>query len=163
MDTPQPVAPSDDQVQQQINTIIAQTKGVSTELPSPEAQEHFLRGFSMAALVYSFVYFRAMRDATMTWLSVVFALLFFPGLFVVPFQARRRAWASREWVNFNEFQAVQRSWDRAAWYGVIVMIVVLYLAMRMVYAALQPLLDSVNSTGDPVQQLRSLQEELQSY
>ena len=146
----------------QIENIIAKAKGVEIDAPSPEEQERFLSGFSLAALVYSFVYFRAMKDRVFTWLGLFSSLVFLPGLVIMPFMARRRAWQSREWISFNEFKASQKAWDKAGFYGLLFLLISGYLFLRISYPIFESLLKQNSTSDNPAQQLQDLQNNLQS-
>lgn len=150
------------EAQKQVEAIIAEAKGIPTiEIPKEE-QEKYLRGYSVAALVFSFFYFRAMQDRLFMWLSIIFSVSLFPLLLVLPFPARQRAWENGNWQSFQEFKTAQQKWDRAGWYGFIVFIIISYLFLRISAGFFQSLLVQNSTSSDPTQQLKDLEQSLQN-
>ena len=120
------------QIQLIMNNAQAEDAGVSAV--SPET------GFSVAALAYGPVYFWAMGDKPFAFLSLVCMVVIWlaPGIIVLAFLARRRAWESKPWRNVIEFNAAQKRWDQSAWFVLIITVVALVLS----YHYLKPLLTS---------------------
>ncbi len=107
------VEPSTDPaLQTKIKQIIDQGTYPDSGLSSEE-QEKFINRYSLGALTLNVVYFFAMSDSPMAWLSLACSVIFIfaPLLFIFPFFARRRAYTRRQWSSFNHFYAVQRQWD----------------------------------------------------
>ena len=105
---------------QEIDRIIAEAKGLApAAISNPWEEEAFKKRFSLGALAYNFFYFQAMHDTLFMWLSIIFSMLVYtiPLLLVLAYLARGRAWQTREWDSFAEFEAAQKKWDRSAWYG----------------------------------------------
>lgn len=92
---------------------------------SDDQQRRFTHRYSFAALVLQFVYFFAMGDGLLAWLSIGCSVIyiFSPLLLIFPIWARRRAFASRRWSGFNEFYYAQKKWDRLALYLLIALVV----------------------------------------
>jgi hypothetical protein len=148
-------------IEDQLQHLIAEAKGVSIQEPSPEEMERYLRGYSFGALVWSFFYFRAVKDNLFVWLSVIFSFTIFPALFVLPVFARRRAWAMGGWLNFNDFQNTQKKWDKTAVYGGILLIILSYVFLRQSASVFQSLLKQNSTSTNTVQQLKDLQQGVQ--
>jgi len=137
---------------------------------TPEEQQKYLNTYSFGALVLSFFYYQAMRDKLLMWLSVIVSLVFFltPLLFLFPLWARRRAYSSRAWQNFGEFEDVQAKWDRAGVYFLISSLLGLYLLFRLVAPLLLSGLEQISPTLSPgssgsntLQQLQQTRDQLQ--
>jgi hypothetical protein len=98
-----------------------------------------------------------MKDKVFFWVSIVFGVLFFPVLFILPIYARRRAWKLREWRSFSQFKSVQEKWDRASVYGLIIFVILIFGA---VYCEVKILSNFMNSSGlnnlNDIKQLQSL-------
>lgn len=112
-------------------------------------------GFSWAALVYGPFYYVAMKDWLFMVLSAVASLLVYtiPILIPLAFFARRRAWELKDWRSPEQFRQVQRSWDRSAIIGVILMAALAYFASRYIYSTLS----SAFGTTDPNAVLQQVQ------
>ncbi len=149
-------------------TKILDNQEYPTNNTTPELQEKFLRHYSFGALVLNFFYFTAMKDKLMAWLSLLAGLIIFftPLLFIFPIWARRRAYQTRDWQNFGQFEHAQRKWDRSALYLLVVMAIIFYIAFRAItpillngFRHINPNLDS--SSGDYIQQLQQTEQDLQ--
>lgn len=92
---------------------------------TPEAEQKFANRYSFGALVLQFVYYFAMDDALLAWLSIACSIIFIfaPLLLIFPFFARRRAYKKRPWSGFAEFYHNQKKWDREALYLLIATLV----------------------------------------
>ena len=110
---------------------------VRTLTGQPESGE-IPGGFSWAGLVYGPFYYWAMRDWLFVGLSTVASLLVYtlPGLVVLAFFARRRAWFSKKWESETDYWRTQKSWDRSAIVGAIFSGLLLYFVSRYMYATL---------------------------
>jgi len=134
---------------------LADSAGVSST--SPETGR-----FSMAALAYGPIYFWKMGDTVFAILSVIFAISIYlvPGLIVLAFLARRRAWEIGHWKSVVEFNAVQKRWDTTANY----MLAVTVLLIVILYKIAKPLLTSslgnagFGSSGGAQDQLKQVQD-----
>lgn len=138
---------------------------------TPEQQARYLGRYSVGALVMSFFYYQAMRDRLLAWLSILVSIAFFlsPLLLIFPFWARRRAYQSRTWRNFGEFESNQKKWDRVGLYSLLALAVLLFLAFRLLtplllngFAQINPgltntdssnYIDQLNQTKDSLQQI----------
>lgn len=152
---------------QAFKKVLAQENYWPSQEPSSEEQEHFLSGFSWGAFVYSYFYFRAMRDPTFGVLSALAVLSFIllPVQLILPFLARRRAWEKREWVSYWHFKEVQQKWDRAALVGCLFIFVSGYLFYRVSLGYLNGLLKTVDPNLDinhidPALELNKIQQNL---
>ena len=135
---------------------------------SSEQQQKFNNRYSFSALILQFVYYFAMGDQLLAWLSLIcsISIVFTPLLFLFPVWARRRAFASRKWSGFNEFYHNQKKWDREAAYltiaSVALGLVVIWLIGPMILKSTQNLTGQPGSTDftqqlqDTVQQYRNL-------
>lgn len=123
----------ENRVDSALDYLITKEKGIGTEEPTAEEKERFLGGYSFGAFVYSTVYFMAMGDKLLAGLSLFSGIIFSPLIAVFPFVARRRAWQIRHWQNFNEFEVVQKRWDRAGLYGIIICIFLLFMAFQYIF------------------------------
>lgn len=146
------------EVEKKINNIIAQNEGISIEEVSAPDQARFTSGFSLGALVYGAFYFILMRDRLYTILSILFSLLFPPLIIALALNARRRAWQTRSWINYNEFMENQKLWDKAGLYGIVVSIILSWFLLRYMYSLLSGL---IPSSGTELQQLNEFQKNLQ--
>lgn len=135
---------------------------------SAEQQQKFINRYSPSALILQFVYYFAMGDQLLAWLSLVCSISIFltPVLLIFPFYARRRAYQKRSWTSFGEFYHTQKKWDKEALYlaiaSIILVLVVLWLIGPMILHSVQNLTgqsDSANLSGqlqDTVQQYRDI-------
>lgn len=146
------------EVEKKINNIIAESEGISTKEVSLSDQAKFTGGFSLGALVFGFFYFVFMKDRLYTILSVIFGLIFPPLIIILAISARKRSWQSRTWINYNEFIDIQKRWDRAGIYGIIVSLIFSWFVLRYMYSLLVGL---VPGGGTDLQQLNDLQKNLQ--
>ncbi len=136
--------------------------------PAVAIQERYRRGYSWAALVFGYFYFRSMRDQLFAWLSLIAALslVLSPVLLLLPFWARRRAWAQRDWLDYNEFATVQKKWDVAALIGLAVLLFVAYFSYQASSGLMNALLknlDPLRQSGqpiDPSQELERIQQNI---
>jgi len=83
---------------------------------TPDEQTAFTHRYSLAALIWQFVYYFAMGDGLLAWLSIGCSVIFVfaPLLLILPIWARRRAFQSHRWSGFSEFYWAQKKWDRSA-------------------------------------------------
>jgi len=128
------------ELEKRIDNIIAESEGVSTKEVSFAQQSKFSGGFSLGALVFGVFYFAVMKDRLYTILSVVFSLLFPPLLIALALNARRRAWESRKWINYNEFMKNQKLWDRAGLYGIVVSAILSWFVLQYIYTLISGLI-----------------------
>lgn len=147
------------EVEKKINNIIAQSEGISTTEVSPSDQSKFSGGFSLGALVFGVFYFALMKDRLYTILSVVFSLLFPPLLIALALNARRRAWESRKWINYNDFMKNQKLWDRAGLYGIVVSAILSWFVLQYIYSLISGL---IPSGGASVGQLNEIKNNLEN-
>jgi hypothetical protein len=142
--------------QTQITSILAQSQGLSPELSggvplSPFEQEAYLKKFSFSALIWNAFYFHAMGDTVFLWISIACSVFVvtLPVLIVLAFLARRRAWESpkRTWRDFNEFQAVQRKWDKTSWIGLIALIIGTWITGQLLANAMGNATKSLGGDG----------------
>jgi len=120
------------EMDQQIQSILTHGEKESAQdklVLSPE-DEKYLHGFSFAALSFSAIYFYAMGDKLFALASVVGGVFFPPTLFILPFFARVRAWRMRKWYDFSEYKKIQKMWDAAGLYGIILLVLVFYLSFQ---------------------------------
>jgi hypothetical protein len=143
----------DPTIQDALTAAIAQQEGYSAEEPPKEDKMRFFEWFSLGALVFGPIYYIAMRDRLLTWLSVLAVALVFPLIVILPFFARRRAWETREWQGFNQYAATQKKWDRAGWWVLAGTLVLAVLLWNMVVS---PALDGFGA--DPYQAQKDLRE-----
>lgn len=154
--------------QVQISNLLSAEAGAAVPEVSPLEQESFLKRFSLGALVWNMAYFRAMGDMPFFWLSILFSVSIFllPGLVVLAFLARRRAWErkARHWQGFAHYQTVQQKWDRSGWYGIIIFFAAAYLMIRVATPYLQGSMQSLTggSTGSIQEQVKQAQDALGS-
>lgn len=133
---------------------------------TPEQQQKFVNGYSFSALVLQFVYYFAMGDALLAWVSLIcsVSIVLTPLLLVFPFFARRRAYQKRTWSGFSEFYHNQKKWDREALYltiaSIILVVVALWLIGPMILKSAQTLTGQSSST-DFTQQLQDTVEQYQ--
>ena len=119
--------------QTQYRQIIAQNAYPASNL-SPEQQRAYVNRYSFGALVFNFIYYFAMEDSPLAWLSL-FCTIFFvflPVIFILPLFARRRAWARRQWLNFDHFHTTQKQWDRWGWSMLIFTIALIGLSLWII-------------------------------
>ncbi|MCL5410612.1 MAG: hypothetical protein M1324_02015 [Patescibacteria group bacterium] len=146
------------QLDQKMNTIIAQNEGYSETDISLEEQEKYLSRYSFSALVCSAIYFWYMKDKVFFWISVMSSILFPLTLFVLPLLARRRAWKMREWHSFSHFQSVQKKWDEGSVYGLIIFVFVFGFAA---YYEVKMLSNLLNSSGiNNINDVEQMQQDL---
>lgn len=148
---------------------ILDTETYPTTNTTPELQQRFLNRFSFGALVFNFAYFFAMRDRLLAWLSlfVTIVFIFSPLLLVFPFWARRRAYQSRPWQSFGQFEHIQKKWDRAGVWALVVVILLFYLLFRLLTPLLLNGFQQINpellngNSDNYVQQLQQTENDLQ--
>jgi len=144
-------------IDKKMSEVIAENEGYQEVELSSQEQEAHLSKYSFSALVCSAIYFWYMKDKVFFWVSIVFGVLFFPVLFILPIYARRRAWKLREWRSFSQFKSVQEKWDRASVYGLIIFVILIFGA---VYCEVKILSNFMNSSGlnnlNDIKQLQSL-------
>lgn len=139
-----PIDTEQSELDKRLNQIIAQNEGYDGIDPTPEEQEKYLSKYSFSALVCSAIYFWYMKDRTFFWVSIFSSILFFPILFFLPLSARRRAWASKKWRSFGQFQSVQKKWDEASVYAVILFVIVFSFG---VYYEIKFISNAFNANG----------------
>lgn len=143
-----------------LGELIAKEEGYSPVDPSLEEQELYLNKYSLSALVFSTIYFWHMKDKAFFWLSILTAIFFFPLVFVYPAFARSRAWKQRKWHSFNHFALVQKKWDNAAIYYVVLTII---LFSVITYFEVKLITGYLNSAGiENLNDAKQMQQELQS-
>jgi hypothetical protein len=147
------------EVEKRIDNIIAESEGISTKEVSSADQNKFRGGFSLGALVFGVFYFAIMKDRLYTILSIVFSLLFPPLLIALALNARRRAWESRKWINYNEFMKNQKLWDRAGLYGIVVSAILSWFVLQYIYSLISGL---IPSGGANVGQLNEIKNNLEN-
>ena len=119
----------------------------------------YIQGFSIGALTYNCLYFKAMKDTPLAVVTLICAIIpiGWPLLIIVSFVARRRAWERREWLNFEEFETAQKGWDNAGWIGLVLGGLLLYAAYRIIMSSLSSAgLDNINSLQSVQQQIKEL-------
>ncbi|MEI7792537.1 MAG: hypothetical protein WCI57_03590 [Candidatus Berkelbacteria bacterium] len=134
----------DEEMKRQVQSILGHS---NEDNPTRTAlsldDEKYLHQFSFAAMSFSTIYFWAMGDKVFAVASLIGGALFPPLLFVLPFFARARAWQMRQWYDFIEFKKIQKMWDAAAIYGLILLILIFYLSFQFF---LLPLFQNFTST-----------------
>jgi len=122
----------DSEMDQQIQSILAhgETENTQGNLVLSQEDEKYLHQFSFAAMSFSTIYFWAMGDKLFAIASLIGGVVFPPILFVLPFFSRARAWQMRQWYDFIEFKKIQKMWDAAAIYGLILLVLVFYLSYQ---------------------------------
>ena len=127
---------------------------------SETQQQEFVGRYSFSALILQFVYYFAMDDQLMAWLSLVcsVSIILIPALFIFPLFARRRAFHKRSWSGFNEFYHNQKNWDREALYLTIATIflglVALWIIGPMILGSARNLTGPAPGSSDFTQQLQ---------
>ncbi len=154
-----------DEIEAKIKAFAAADAGLPPD-PPPNEQARFTNGYSWGAVVYSFLYFQAMKDQLFAWISLVCGLSGFllPVYLLLPIWARRRAYSRRQWLSYSQFQVVQERWDKAALYGLVIMVIAFYFATRWLYSTLTPLVNSFapgGLKGNPTEQIQQIQQNLQ--
>lgn len=124
-----------------LKQVVARSEGSIQSTPEDETKFH--QGYSLAALVFGPFYFAAMNDWLFVFLSIVFGLIFFPLLFVLPISARSRAWKMHYWADAGLFIKVQRLWDKSAIYFSILSVVIVVMAFQFIAL---PLIRSVSAS-----------------
>jgi len=118
---------------------------------TPEEQAKFIHRYSFAALIWQFIYYFAMGDGLLAWLSIFCSVVFIfsPLLLILPFWARRRAYDSHEWSGFPEYYSVQKKWDRSAVYITIIGFVLGALSFWILGPTLLNAIRAVTGNSNP--------------
>lgn len=133
-----------DEMKRQVQSILEHKDGTNpVKISLSEDDEKYLCKFSFAAMSFSTIYFWAMGDKQFAMISLVGGAIFPPILFILPFLARARSWKLRQWYDFAEFRKIQKIWDSAAIYGLILLVVIIYLSFQFI---LLPLFQSLMSS-----------------
>lgn len=150
----------------QLQTIL-DTEMYPTKNNTPALQEKFVKRYSFGALVASVFYYAAMRDKLFIWLSILCSVVFLlsPLLLIMPIWARRRAYVSRSWQSYGEFEHVQRQWDRAGICALALVILLIYLMFRILTPVLLNGFKQINpnlypSSGNYLEQLQQTEDDL---
>lgn len=117
---------------------------------TPDEQTAFSHRYSFAALIWQFVYYFAMGDTLMAWLSIICSVVFIlaPLLLIFPIWARRRAYQSKNWSGFSEFYHAQKKWDRSALYLLIVSVILLLITFWLLGPILLNAIQAVTGSTD---------------
>jgi len=134
----------DSEMDQQIQSILTHGEVENTQGNRVLSQDDdkYLHHFSFAAMSFSTIYFWAMGDKLFAIISLVGGAIFPPILFILPFLARSRSWRIRQWYDFIEFKKIQKMWDAAAIYGLVLLVLLFYLSYQFF---LLPLLQNLMS------------------
>ena len=146
--------------------IIAETTRPDPGL-SPNEQSRFIHRYSFAALVWQFVYYFAMGDNLLAWLSIICSVIFVfaPLLLVFPIWARRRAYDSGKFTVFSDYHSAQKKWDRSALYLTLITLVLGLLSIWVFGPALLNAIHTVTGgSTDPNASVTSqLQDAVKQY
>lgn len=130
-----------------------------------EQKQTFVNRYSFGALILQFVYYFAMGDAFLAWVSVIcsVSIVLTPLLLIFPFWARRRAFQKRQWSGFGEFYHNQKKWDREAIYLLSATLLLLAAALWLIGPLI--LKSAQNLTGQPgsTDFTNQLQDTVQQY
>jgi hypothetical protein len=148
------------ELDKKVNAVIAANEGYAEIELSLEQQQKYLSRYSFSALVCSAVYYWYMKDKVFFWISIVSSLLFFPILFILPLLARQRAWKMHEWRSFGHFESVQKKWDRASIY---VLVITVFVFSLTAYYEVRFMTNLLNDSGiNNLNDVQKMQDDLEN-
>jgi hypothetical protein len=140
-----------------------------TVYPDPgindEQKQAFINRYSFSALVLQFVYYFAMGDQLLAWLSLLcsISIVLTPILLFFPFFARRRAYQKRSWTGFSEFYHNQREWDKEALYLTIATIILIAISLWLIGPMILQSAQSLTGQSGSTNFSQQLQDTLKQY